>query len=55
MENTIQEFVRLAPRTAHLIRDDLSVLQHAVELLIKDELISFEVREKIATVKGQIQ
>ena len=55
MEDAIQELVRLAPRTAHLIRDELSVTQNAIELLIKDQSISSEAREKIASIKGQIQ
>ena len=55
MEDAIQELVRLAPRTTHLIRNELSVIQNAVELLIKDESISSEAREKISSIKGQIQ
>ena len=55
MEDAIEELVRLAPRTAHLIRDELSVIQNAVELLMKDQSISSEVREKIASIKGQVQ
>ena len=54
MEDAIQELVRLAPRTAHLIRDELSVTQNAMELLMKDQSISSEVREKIASIKGQV-
>ena len=55
MEDAIQELVRLAPRTTHLIRNELSVIQNAVELLIKDKSISSEAREKISSIKGQIQ
>lgn len=54
MEDAIQKLVRLAPRMAHLMRDELSVIQDAVELLIKDQSISCEVGEKIASIKGQV-
>ena len=54
MEDAIQELVRLAPRTARLIRDELSVIQNAMELLMKDKSISSEVREKIVSIKGQV-
>ena len=55
MENAIEELVRLALRMAHLARDELSVTQNAVELLMEDQSISSEVREKIASIKGQVQ
>ena len=50
----LKNSIRLAPRMAHLIRDELSVTQNAVELLMKDQSISPEVREKIASIKGQV-
>jgi two-component system, cell cycle sensor histidine kinase and response regulator CckA len=55
MENAIEELVRLAPRMAHLIRDELSIAQNAMELLLEDKSVSSEVREKIASIKGQVQ
>jgi two-component system, cell cycle sensor histidine kinase and response regulator CckA len=54
MEDAIEELVRLARPMAHRIRDELSVTQNAVELLMKDQSISSEVREKIGSIKGQV-
>jgi two-component system, cell cycle sensor histidine kinase and response regulator CckA len=54
MGDAIHELVRLAPRMAHLIRDELSVTQNAMELLMKDKSISSDVRDKIASIKGQV-
>ena len=50
----MQEFVRLAPRMAHHIRDKLSVVETAADLLIYDKSIPTEARDKIALIKGQL-
>jgi two-component system cell cycle sensor histidine kinase/response regulator CckA len=49
-----QELVRLAPRMAENVRDELSVIQTATDLLINDKSVSAEAREKIATIKAYI-
>jgi len=50
----VQELVRLAPRMAENIQDELSVIQTATDLLINDKSISPETRNKIATIKGYL-
>jgi two-component system, cell cycle sensor histidine kinase and response regulator CckA len=49
-----QELVRLAPRMAHHIRDELSVVQTAMDLLINDKSIASEARNKVTLLKGQL-
>jgi two-component system, cell cycle sensor histidine kinase and response regulator CckA len=53
-ELEVQEVVRLAPRIMHEIRDELSVVQTAMDFLISDETILPGIREKILTTKAQI-
>jgi two-component system, cell cycle sensor histidine kinase and response regulator CckA len=50
----MQELVRLAPRMAENIRDEVSVIQVATDLLINDKSISAEVQNKIALIKGYL-
>jgi len=44
--------IRLAPRTAHRICDELSITQTATKLLIDDESVPVEVRSKIALIQS---
>jgi two-component system cell cycle sensor histidine kinase/response regulator CckA len=56
MQNaTTEEIVRLAPRMAEKIRDEVSVIQTATDFLINDKSISAEARNKIATIKGYLR
>ena len=49
-----QETVRLAPRMAHRIRDELSIFETAMDLLINDKSISSEAYDKITLIKGRL-
>jgi two-component system, cell cycle sensor histidine kinase and response regulator CckA len=54
-ETRMEEIVRLAPRMAHEILDELSIAQGAIDVLVKDKSIAPEVCEKLALIKGQIR
>jgi two-component system cell cycle sensor histidine kinase/response regulator CckA len=50
-EANVHELVRLAPRMAHNVRDEIAFLQSAMQTVIGDESISSDVRDKISTIK----
>jgi two-component system cell cycle sensor histidine kinase/response regulator CckA len=50
----VQVFVRLAPRMAHHIRDELSIVQTAADLLISNKSIPAKARDDIALIKGYL-
>jgi two-component system, cell cycle sensor histidine kinase and response regulator CckA len=53
-DTNMQELVRLAPRMAHHIRDELSIIQTATDLLISNKSIPAEARDDIALIKGYL-
>jgi len=50
-EVNMREIVRLAPRTARKVRDEIAFLQNAMQTVISDETASPDVRDKITTIK----
>jgi signal transduction histidine kinase len=48
----LHELVRLAPRTARRVRDEIAFLQSVMQTVILDKSVSPDVREKITTIKA---
>ena len=50
-EANVPEIIRLAPRTARNVRDEMAFLQSVMQTVIGDERVSADVRDKLTMIK----
>ena len=50
-EANVPEMIRLAPRTARNVRDEMAFLQSVMQTVIGDERVSADVRDKLTMIK----